>query len=305
MSTFKERVAISPFFGKAVQEGDFFWGEGVSLHTTALMREHLGSGKTDNKNRKRRCFYVLQIIGKDLVLACTTTTRNSLTWDDMPEKYHRYFLPVGQAPAVLGRRPISVHNDWERAFELGKSLLFLEDIEVVPKAKLSAYICSAFPDEIERIKHESRSFMGQIWWGKYLSATMPSGWRKWDRGQFIWEESQEFLQLETDSKGLIIIPEINAAKIRHSSRLASLCEERVSSLHKTDESYYNYRASAPALTPPYPYTNNNFRSTPPSSPFSDSPYTTPSSPTRWDRDRYRPARRMSSYRPRYDRYRPY
>ncbi|KAL7269868.1 hypothetical protein RUND412_007444 [Rhizina undulata] len=134
--SFKKRIQASPFIGKPIEVGDFFWGDGVTLHSNNQMKRHLGFENGKAKNRKRRCFYSLQIISETLVLACTTTTRNSSVWKDMPEEFYKYFLPIHQTAEVRGRRAITVYNDWEGAFNPGKSLLYLEYIKVIPRKYL-------------------------------------------------------------------------------------------------------------------------------------------------------------------------
>ncbi|KAL7274680.1 hypothetical protein RUND412_002401 [Rhizina undulata] len=176
--SFKERIQASPFIGKSVEVGDFFWGDGVTLHSNSTMKQHLGFENNKNKNRKRRCFYILQIINESLVLACTTTTRNSNGWNEMPEENFKYFLPIDQTPEVRDRRAITVCNDWEGAFKPGKSLLYLEDIEALGEDPWAVYV-----------KQESQFYEALV---RYV--------------------------LHFDSKGLIILPEAKRPGIRHSCK---------------------------------------------------------------------------------------
>ncbi|KAL7271631.1 hypothetical protein RUND412_005594 [Rhizina undulata] len=212
-------MLTSQFIGKPVEVGDFFWGNGMTLHSNNQMKRHLGFENGKAKNRKRRCFYILQIISETLVLTCTTTIRNSHGWKDMPEEYYRYFLPVDQTPEVRGRRAITVNNDWDGAFKHGKSLLFLENIEVMHSKSMCSYICSAAPRDVQRIQWETRAFALQIWWGKHLSPKMSPGCRRGTPGQLTWQEDRDFVRLSLDSKGLIILPEANTGRIRHSSNV--------------------------------------------------------------------------------------
>ncbi|KAL7271629.1 hypothetical protein RUND412_005592 [Rhizina undulata] len=146
-----------------------------------------------------------------------TTTRNSYVWNDMPEEYYRYFLPIDQTPEARGRRAIAVKNDWEGAFKPGKSLLFLEDIEVIHSRFLCSYICSAGPRDIQRLQWEAWAFAPQIWWGKHLSPTMRPGSNRETHGQLTWPEDRDFVRLSLDPEGLIILPEANTGRIRHLS----------------------------------------------------------------------------------------
>ncbi|KAL7270679.1 hypothetical protein RUND412_006609 [Rhizina undulata] len=216
-------MSRNPCADKRAEVGDFYWGSGVNLHTTRKQKDHLGAGMmSENRNRKCRCFYILQIISEDLVLACTTTTRNSRTWEGMPVSYHKYFLPVSRAPSVRERDSIAVYNDWNSAFRPGKSLLYLEGIEVIQTQKLSGYICSVPPREIDRIKNEARVYAPGIYWGKYLSPVNCPGDVNRRRGRVYWTRDREFVRLCLDEHGLIILPEANMAHIRHSSKLPDI-----------------------------------------------------------------------------------
>ncbi|KAL7276069.1 hypothetical protein RUND412_000948 [Rhizina undulata] len=220
--SFKERLLACPYVGKSVEAGDFFWGDGVTLHSTFAMKRHLGfvGAAGAGKNRKRRCFYVLQVISEKLVLACTTTTRNSHVWNSMPVYHHKYFLPVGNTSSAPNRSAITVTNDWEGVFEHGKSLLFLEDIEVIQTKYLLSYICSATTPEIQRIRWEARAFAAGIWWGMYLSPVIRPGSKMWPLGRLVWMEDDDFVRMRLDSEGLIILPEANTAWMRHSSNIS-------------------------------------------------------------------------------------
>ncbi|KAL7268758.1 hypothetical protein RUND412_008603 [Rhizina undulata] len=79
--SFQERILASLFIGKSVEVGDLFWGAGATLHSNDEIKKHLGFGNNTGKNRKRRCFYISLVINESLVLACTTTTRNSKVWE--------------------------------------------------------------------------------------------------------------------------------------------------------------------------------------------------------------------------------
>ncbi|KAL7274679.1 hypothetical protein RUND412_002400 [Rhizina undulata] len=140
----------------------------------------------------------------------------------MPVSYHEYFLPVSRAPSALEPDSVAVYNDWNCAFKPGKSLLCLEDIEVIPTEKLSGYICSVPPREINRIKNEARVYAPLIYWGKYLSPMNRPGDVKRKRGRVYWTRDREFVRLCLDDDGLIIMPEANIAHIRHSSKLSDI-----------------------------------------------------------------------------------
>ncbi|KAL7268702.1 hypothetical protein RUND412_008662 [Rhizina undulata] len=164
MPSFKEDMSKSPYVGKPIDVGDLYWGKNVTLHTSPNMKEHLGWPKGKNKMRKYRGFYVLQIVNRKYLLACATTTLNGTVWDGIQDKHHKYFLPIGKAPSVPGRDPIAVKKDWNHTFGTRQSLLFLENIVVVRKEKLFAYICSAEAGEINRIKSEARVYVPLIQW---------------------------------------------------------------------------------------------------------------------------------------------
>ncbi|KAL7270676.1 hypothetical protein RUND412_006606, partial [Rhizina undulata] len=145
------------------------------------MKKHLGFKNNKGKNRKRRCFSILQIISESLILACTTTTRNSKVWEGIAEEDYKYFLPVDQTPEIGGRRAITVQNDWEG---------------------LSS-------PEIEHIQSEARAFAFKICWGNHLPPKMSPGSRESAMGQLAWNEDQEFIRLSLEA---------NVARIRHSSK---------------------------------------------------------------------------------------
>ncbi|KAL7271514.1 hypothetical protein RUND412_005725 [Rhizina undulata] len=187
-----------------VQVGEFYWGGGINLHTSQKQRMHLGASQTPKKNRKSRCFYVLQVLSDEFILACSTTTRNSKTWDKLDEAFHKFFLPVHLAPEKPGRVAIKVLGDEEQVFQ-EKSLLFIEAIEVVRVCKLRNRICTVAPDEIVRIRDEARQFVDSIYWGEVLSPLM---WLyRWEElpNRYTDVDNEEFVDFIRDEDGLLIL----------------------------------------------------------------------------------------------------